>query len=156
MVSRPSSRIRTKTSSSGRYGCSFVSPAVRSYRDHPYSSPKLITCVSLQSGAIIEYLLDNYDTKHLVSFPSSSPLERALVAQYSFFQATFQGPNISNGFYFARNPNPAARKRFVDESIRVLGVLEGELENKEWLVGGKLSAADLAFLPYTWSMPVCY
>ena len=86
----------------------------------------------------------------------SSPKERGLLAQYSFFQATLQGPNISNAFYFTRNPNPEARRRFVDESIRLLGVLEGELEDKEWLVGGKLSAADLAFVPYTWSMPVCW
>jgi glutathione S-transferase len=56
-----------------------------------------------------------------------------------------------------RFPNPEARKRFVDESIRVLGVLDGELqdtdgEKKEWLVGGKCTAADLVFVPYMWSM----
>ena len=155
MVSHPSSRIRTKTLSSGRYFHRF--PVSLSLPRSPlfFSGTNHLCSTLLQSGAITEYLLDNYDTKHLISFPLSSIKERALVAQYSFFQATFQGPNISNGFYFARNPNPEARKRFIDESIRLLGVLEGELENKEWLVGGKLSAADLAFLPYTWSMSVC-
>ena len=74
--------------------------------------------------------------------------------QWSIFQCTFQGPSLSNAFYFVRNPNPEARKRFVDESIRVLGVLEGALKNSEYLVGNKCSTADLVLLPYMWSMPL--
>ena len=31
---------------------------------------------------------------------------------------------------------------------RVLRVLEGELSDKQWLVGGKCSAADLSFVPF--------
>lgn len=83
------------------------------------------------------------------------------MSQYTFFQATFQGPHLSNSLYFIRNPNSDAKKRFDDESVRVLQVLETELKGgvekveKEWLVGGRCSAADLVFVPYTWSMPVC-
>lgn len=111
----------------------------------------------VQSGAILEYLLATYDKNHLISFPSSSAEERAHLLQWSFFQATFQGPNLSTAFYFVRFPNPEARKRFVDESIRVLGVLDGALKSedgkqKDWLVDGKCTAADLVFVPYMWSM----
>ena len=86
-----------------------------------------------------------------------------MARQYSYFQATFQGPHLTNALFFTGpSPNPEARRRFVTESIRVLGVLETALKAdeeggkpKDWLVGGKCSYADLAFVPYTWSMPVC-
>ena len=75
--------------------------------------------------------------------------------QWSIFQCTFQGPSLSNAFYFVRNPNAEARKHFVDESIRVLSVLDGALaSNNQYLVGGKCSAADLVLVPYMWSMPL--
>lgn len=109
----------------------------------------------IKSGAIIQYLLETYDGEYTLTFPSSSALERARVSQFSFFQATFQGPQLSNAFYFGRaQPNQQARDRFVAESLRVLRVLETELEGKEWLVGGKMTVADLAFVPYTWSHEV--
>lgn len=42
---------------------------------------------------------------------------------------------------------PSAQKRYQDEVRRVLGVLEGVLTRDEWLVGEKISVADLAFVP---------
>ncbi|KAL9621239.1 MAG: hypothetical protein Q9160_004260 [Pyrenula sp. 1 TL-2023] len=109
-----------------------------------------------ESGAIAAYLLTTYDTpSHTLSFRAiTSPRDSALLFQYTFFQATFQGPHLSNALYFLRNPNAEARQRFVDESVRVFGVLETELEGKEWLVGGRCSAADLVFVPYMWSVPL--
>ena len=38
----------------------------------------------LQSDAIMQYLVDTYDTKHILS--SADPKERALITQYLFFQ----------------------------------------------------------------------
>lgn len=85
----------------------------------------------------------------------SDSLNRGLLRQYHYFQATSQGPSLSAALYFTRTaPNPAARSRYVQETIRVLGVLENELKPdasqdvKEWLVGGKCTVADLAFMPY--------
>ena len=51
-------------------------------------------------------------------------------------------------------PNPQARRRFVDETIRVVGVLEAALSGREWLVGGKCTAADLVFVPFMQSLKV--
>ena len=101
-------------------------------------------------------MLETYDKTHLISFPSSSLQDRTCLLQYSFFQCTFQGPHLSAALYFTRaKPNPEARQRYVDESIRVLGVLDVALEAKDWLVGGKCTAADLVFVPYMWSLEVC-
>lgn len=43
---------------------------------------------------------------------------------------------------------PSAIKRYQDEIRRVLGVLERHLEGKQWLVGDKMTFADLAWIPY--------
>lgn len=46
----------------------------------------------------------------------------------------------------------SAITRYIDEIRRVLSVLEKELtdNNKEWLVGGRISYADLAFVVWNW------
>ena len=46
---------------------------------------------------------------------------------------------------------PSAIERYQKETVRVLTVLDGVLakpENGGWLVGGKLTAADLSFIPW--------
>ena len=44
-----------------------------------------------ESGAIIEYLIEKYDTSHKVSFPAGSP-ESYFAKQWLFFQVSGQGP----------------------------------------------------------------
>ena len=56
---------------------------------------------------------------------------------------------------------PSAKKRYIDEVHRVTGVLEGHLAKQKkdgsgdgpWLVGGKMSFADIAFVPYQTILP---
>jgi glutathione S-transferase len=36
----------------------------------------------------------------------------------------------------------------MDEIKRILGVLDKSLEGKKWLVGDKMTYADMAFVPY--------
>ena len=43
---------------------------------------------------------------------------------------------------------PSAIERYQKEILRVFGVLENVLSKQEWLVGGKLTIADLSFIPY--------
>ena len=72
--------------------------------------------------------------------------------KWIFFQSTFQAPNISAARYFTLvQPNPEARQRFVTESIRVLGVLEGALESIDYLVG-TFSAADIVYITFIQSL----
>jgi glutathione S-transferase len=42
---------------------------------------------------------------------------------------------------------PSAINRYVEEAKRICGVLEQGLMDKNWLVGDKMTIADLAFLP---------
>lgn len=46
----------------------------------------------------------------------------------------------------------SAIKRYTDEIRRVLSVIDKELtdHNKEWLVGDRVSYADLSFVPWNW------
>ena len=48
---------------------------------------------------------------------------------------------------------PSAIERYQKEILRVLGVLESVLSKQEWLVGGKLTIADLSFIPYVSTFP---
>ncbi|KAJ9610665.1 hypothetical protein H2200_005442 [Cladophialophora chaetospira] len=100
-----------------------------------------------ESGAIIEYLLETYDKAFLISFPTAR--ERSLARQWLYFQVAFQGPPLSQVFVFSNfERNSKARAYFVKESLRVLQVLDQTLQHREWLVGGKRSAADLVYIPY--------
>lgn len=48
--------------------------------------------------------------------------------------------------FFSPEKIPAAIERYEKEILRVLGVLDGVLVKKQWLVGGKYSAADISFV----------
>ncbi|CCD45420.1 hypothetical protein ACHAPC_000414 [Botrytis cinerea] len=92
-----------------------------------------------ETGAIIEYLIDQYDTDQKLSYASG--LQKYELKQWLFFQAF----NL-----FHAEKLPSAQKRYVDEIHRVVGVLDGVLGQSEdgWLVGNKVTYADLAFV--TW------
>jgi len=42
----------------------------------------------------------------------------------------------------------SAIERYKGEVMRVLGVLDGVLQDREWLVGDKMTFADMAFVPW--------
>jgi len=102
-----------------------------------------------ESGAIILYLVDRYDPDHQVSV--ASPNDRAILTQWLFFQVSGQGPYFGQATWFAHMHHeklPSAIERYRNEVRRVLGVLEGVLRDREYLVGGKLTVADIAFVPF--------
>ncbi|KAL2107263.1 hypothetical protein VUR80DRAFT_5467 [Thermomyces stellatus] len=111
-----------------------------------------------ESGAIVLYLIERYDTSHKLSFPRGSN-EAELARQWLFFQATGQGPYYGQAVWFHKyHPEDvaSAKERYTKEIQRVTGVLDGWLAKQEvregsdgpWLVGGKLSYADLAYIPW--------
>lgn len=112
-----------------------------------------------ESGAIVEYLVDKYDTEHKISFPAGSA-EAYEAKQYLYFQASGQGPYYGQAVWFKKfHPEqlPTALDRYIKEVHRVTGVLEKVLSEKKvaqgqdgpWLVGGKCSVADLSFVSWT-------
>lgn len=100
-----------------------------------------------ESGAIMDYVLEQYDTEKRISFDSVK--EKYVMKQWLQFQTTTQGPLLQQVFFWtSASPNPEARAKYVKDFRRVLGVLDDELADKQWLVGGKCSAADLSYVPF--------
>ncbi|KAL4791653.1 glutathione transferase [Aspergillus venezuelensis] len=119
-----------------------------------------------ESGAIIQYLIEQYDRNHMLSYDTLR--ERQLCNQWLHFQMSGQGPyygqcawyvqmlaiqqlqtDIKTRFKVLHYENiPSAIERYTKEIHRILSVLNGVLEGKPWLVGDKMTFADLAFLPW--------
>lgn len=102
-----------------------------------------------ESGAIIQYLIEQYDTSHKLSFPTL--IEKNLCNQWLAFQISGQGPYFGQAAWFNvlhSEKVPSAIARYNAELKRILGVLELSLEGKEWLVGDNFTFADLAFAPW--------
>ncbi|KAJ5960691.1 uncharacterized protein N7479_007841 [Penicillium vulpinum] len=116
-----------------------------------------------ESGAIIEYLIERYDTNEprKLSFTPGSA-EAELARSFLYLQTSGQGPYYGQAFWFKKfhaEKLPSAVQRYVDEAKRVTGVLDKWLgKQKEasgedigdgpWLVGNKMSYADVAFISW--------
>lgn len=110
-----------------------------------------------ESGAIFTYLITTYDTSHKFSFPANTA-DAWHAQQWLYFQVSGHGPYYGQAFWFKRHhPEtlPSAVDRYVNEAKRIMGVLDGWLaaqapgaDGNKWLVGGKCSYADVAFVSY--------
>ena len=102
-----------------------------------------------ESGAILWYLAEKYG-----KFLSDDPKERSETLQWLMFQMGGIGPMMGQAMFFQRiaKPNgddvPYAIKRYVDESRRLLEVLDTRLHGRDWLVGDDYSIADMATYPW--------
>ncbi|KAI0793540.1 glutathione S-transferase C-terminal-like protein [Fomes fomentarius] len=104
-----------------------------------------------ESGAILLYLVDRYDKEKRLTVADEK--ERYSLIQWLFFQASGQGPYFGQAVWFLRlHPEkvPSAVERYQKETVRVLSVLDGVLAKSPsgYLVGGKLTVADLSFVPW--------
>lgn len=109
-----------------------------------------------ESCAINEYLIDQYDKEHKLSHTTFP--EKYLEKQYLFFQASGQGPYFGQAAWFQRfnpEPIPAAKERYEKETRRVISVLDGILADRKYLVGDKLTYADLAFVMWNFFADWC-
>ncbi|KAM0750674.1 glutathione S-transferase [Meredithblackwellia eburnea MCA 4105] len=102
-----------------------------------------------ESDAILLYLVEKYDPEHKLSF--TDPKDKIYVTQWLFFQSSGQGPYFGQRAHFqlfAPEKVPYAIERYGKEILRVFGVLNDVLSKQDYLVGGKLSIADLSFIPW--------
>lgn len=93
-----------------------------------------------ESGAIIEYLIDTYDKEGKISHGSKAFPEFYLEKQYLHFQMSGQGPYYGQYAWFSVfHPEKveSAVKRYEEQTLRVVGVLDKILADKEYLVGNK-------------------
>jgi len=111
--------------------------------------------VLFESGAIVAYLIDTYDKENKLNYPSSP--EKYQLLQWSFFQASGQGPYFGQAAWFNLfHPEKlaSAQTRYAKEIKRVTGVLDAALAGRDWLVGDKCTYADLAFV--MWNTQVAF
>ncbi|MEJ8561666.1 glutathione S-transferase N-terminal domain-containing protein [Yoonia sp. GPGPB17] len=100
-----------------------------------------------ESGAILLYLAEKSG-----KFLGATASDKAKITQWLMFQMGGLGPMLGQmGFFYKfagkdiEDPRP--RERYRDEAIRLLTVLDKELEGKEWIVGD-YSIADMAIAPW--------
>ncbi len=98
-----------------------------------------------ESGAILLYLADK--TGKLIS---SAPAKRYETLSWVFFQMSAIGPIFGQLGFFLRwggkeYEDKRPRQRFTDESKRILGVLDRQLQGRDWIVDD-YSIADITTL----------
>ena len=101
-----------------------------------------------ESGAILVYLADKTG-----QFLPREPAARYRVLQWLMFQMGGVGPMFGQLGFFHRfagktYDDKRPRDRYVDESRRLLGVLDRQLADQAWLVGDSYSIADIATFPW--------
>ena len=99
-----------------------------------------------ESGAILVYLAEKTGR-----FIPDDPAARYETLQWVFFQMAAIGPMFGQvGFFhkFAGREfeDKRPRDRYVAESKRLLGVLEGRLQDRDWIMGDDYTIADIASL----------
>jgi len=109
-----------------------------------------------ESGAILLYLQQHYDPDNKFSWdPKANPNEYSEMLQWIFFTHGGVGPMQGQLNHFAKaapEDVPYAKKRYLNETKRLYGVLEIRLsQGRDWLVGagrGTYSLADINVLPW--------
>lgn len=101
-----------------------------------------------ESGAILIYLAEKSG-----QLLSADPAQRYETLQWLMFQMGGVGPMFGQlGFFhkFAGKDyeDKRPRDRYVNESKRLLGVIDKHLDGKDWMVGNSYSIADIALFPW--------
>jgi GSH-dependent disulfide-bond oxidoreductase len=108
-----------------------------------------------ESGAILLYLADK--TGQLMP---TDPERRWQTIQWVFFQMAAVGPMFGQVGFFNRFAGKAIEdkrplQRYVDESKRLLRVLEGRLDGREWIMD-EYNVADVATLGWVRNLVTFY
>ncbi len=101
-----------------------------------------------ESGAILLYLAEKTG-----QFIPSDAAGRYETIQWLMFQMGGIGPMFGQLGFFHRfagreYEDKRPRDRYVTESKRLLGVLNGRLADREWIMGDAYTIADIATLPW--------
>jgi GSH-dependent disulfide-bond oxidoreductase len=100
-----------------------------------------------ESGAILLYLADKSGR-----FIPQNPAGRYHTIQWVMFQVSFIGPMFGQvGYFYKFEGKKYEDKRplehYVEESTRLLGVLDRHLDGKTWMMGDEYTIADIAIFP---------
>ena len=109
-----------------------------------------------ESGAILLYLAEKSG-----KFLSADPAMRWHTIQWLFFQMASIGPMFGQVGFFHKYAgkdfeDKRPLQRYVDESKRLLGVLDRQLGAHDWIVGNDYSIADIATLGWVDNLVTFY
>lgn len=99
-----------------------------------------------ESGAILKYLGEKFS-----KFYPADWRRRVLVDQWLFWQVGGVGPMFGQNHHFthyAKGEDTYATRRYQDETDRLYGVLDTQLEGRDF-VADDYSIADIAIFPWT-------
>ncbi|OCR22613.1 glutathione S-transferase [Pseudomonas syringae] len=99
-----------------------------------------------ESGAILLYLAEK-----IGKFIPQDLRGRQVVLQWLFWQMGGLGPMAGQNHHFnrfAKEKIPYAIKRYVDETARLYGVLNKQLDGRDFVAGSEYSIADMAIYPW--------
>ncbi|CAM3992230.1 MULTISPECIES: GSH-dependent disulfide bond oxidoreductase [Rahnella] len=99
-----------------------------------------------ESGAILQYLAEKTG-----KFLSKELRERTLTLEWLTWQVAGFGPMLGQNHHFthyAPQPVPYAIERFLQETQRLYGVLNRQLEKNAYIAGDQYSIADMATYPW--------
>lgn len=103
-----------------------------------------------ETGAIMLYLTDHYDKENTLNYPHGSP-EYYEVLSWLMWQMGGLGPMQGQANHFRAMAGVYSEygiKRYMDETKRLIDVLESRLSHADWLAGTKYTIADIA--SYSW------
>ena len=111
---------------------------------------RLITI--MESGAILIYLAEKSGT-----LLPADPIARNQCIQWLFFQVGHIGPMFGQYEHFFvhaadKCAEPYPKERYGNEAIRLLGVLEGRLAGRDFIMDGGYTIADIATCPWVRSL----
>ena len=99
-----------------------------------------------ESGAILLYLAEK-----IGKFIPQDLRGRQVALQWLFWQMGGLGPMAGQNHHFnrfAKEKIPYAIKRYVDETARLYGVLNKQLDGRDFVAGSEYSIADMAIYPW--------
>lgn len=102
-----------------------------------------------ESGAILWYLAEKYG-----KFLSKDPNEKSKTLQWLMFQVSSIGPMMGQAMYFQRIAvkngvyDEFSINRYINESRRLLEILNKQLEGHNYIVNNEFSIADIAIYPW--------
>ncbi|MCH8533030.1 MAG: glutathione S-transferase N-terminal domain-containing protein [Saccharospirillum sp.] len=102
----------------------------------------------MESGAILMYLAEKSG-----QFMPEDEAQRWETLQWLFFQKAHLGPMLGqfgHFFKFAKDKTTDnyGLERYTGEAKRLLGVVEKRLQGREWIVGDRMTIADIAIVPW--------
>ena len=103
-----------------------------------------------ESGAILLYL-----AKKAHRFAGDTLRERVAIKEWLFWQVGGLGPMAGQASHFVRFAPEKIEygiKRYTDETMRLLGVMDRRLAESEFLGGASYSVADMASYPWVFAV----